>query len=110
VVDLEGVDNSAQDLLLLSPDIINLDVTAPDTMVAGRSRSFTASAGSMTLLMGFYDAVSGSLLARVVDSKAAHDSGYMQISNSVTNMADANRIFRKWAKILVEKTDAAHGK
>jgi hypothetical protein len=110
VVDLDGVDNSAQDLLLLRPAIINLDVTAPDTMTAGRSRTFTASAGSMTLLMGFYDAVSGSLLAQVVDAEAAHDMGHMQISNSVTNMADANRIFRKWAKILVEKTDAAHAK
>ena len=110
MVDLDGADNSAQDLLLLRPAIINLDVTAPDTMTAGRSRTFTASAGSMTLLMGFYDAVSGSLLARVMDAEAAHDTGYMQISNSVTNMADANRIFRKWAKILVKKTDAAHGK
>jgi hypothetical protein len=64
----------------------------------------------MTLLMGFYDAVSGSLLARVADAKAAHDRGHMQISNSVTNMSEANRIFRKWAKILVQKTDAAHGK
>lgn len=110
VVNLEGVDNSEQDLLLLRPAIINLDVTAPDTMTAGRSRTFTASAGSMTLLMGFHDAVSGSLLARVVDAEAARDTGYMQISNSVTNMSEANRIFRKWAKILVTKTDAAHGK
>jgi hypothetical protein len=110
VVDLDGADNSAQDLLLLSPAIINLDVTAPDTKTAGRSRTFTASAGSMTLLMGFYDAVSGSLLARVVDAEAARDKGYVQISSSVTNMADAKRIFRKWAKVLVEKTDAAHGK
>jgi hypothetical protein len=109
VVDLDGADNSAQDLLLLRPAIINLDVTAPDTMTAGRSRTFTASAGSMTLLMGFYDAVSGSLLARVADAEAAHDRGYVQISNSVTNMSEANRIFRKWAKVLVEKTDAAHG-
>jgi hypothetical protein len=110
VVDLNVGDNSAQDLLLLSPAIINLDVTAPDTMTAGRSRTFTASAASMTLLMGFHDAVSGSLLARVVDAEAARDRGYVQISNSVTNMADAKRIFRKWAKVLVEKTDAGHGK
>ena len=110
VVEFDGADNSAQDLLLLRPAIINLDVTAPDIMTAGRSRTFTASAGSMTLLMGFYDAVSGSLLARVVDAEAAHDRGFMQISNSVTNMAEASRIFRKWAQILVQKTDAAHGK
>jgi len=110
VVELDGADNSAQDLLLLRPAIINLDVTAPDTMTAGRSRTFTASTGSMTLLMGFYDAVSGSLLARVVDSETAHDRGYLKISNSVTNTTEANRIFHKWARILVQKTDAAHGK
>jgi hypothetical protein len=110
VVDYEGVDNSAQDLLVLRPAIVNLDVTAPDTMSPGMSRSFSASAGSMSLYLEFYDSVSSSLLGRVMDAEAARDAGYMSISNSVTNKSEADRILRKWAKLLVKKLDKVHGK
>jgi hypothetical protein len=110
VVEYEGVDNSTQDLLVLRPNIVNLDVAAPDTMSAGRTRSFTASAGSMTLYLELFDSVTSSLLGRVVDSEAARDPGYMSISNSVTNKAEADRIMRNWARLLVEKLDKVHGK
>jgi hypothetical protein len=110
VVDYDGVDNSAQDLLVLRPAIVNLDVTAPDTMSPGMSRTYTASAGSMSLYLEFYDSVSSSLLGRVMDAEAARDAGYMSISNSVTNKSEADRILRKWAKLLVKKLDKVHGK
>ena len=110
VVEYEGVDNSAQDLLVLRPAIVNLDVTAPDTMSPGMSRTYTASTGSMTLVLEFYDSVTSSLLGRVMDAEAVRDAGYMSISNSVTNKADADRIMRKWAKLLVKKLDKVHGK
>ncbi|MEH6592891.1 MAG: DUF3313 family protein [Halioglobus sp.] len=110
VVDYEGVDNSAQDLLVLRPAIVNLDVTAPDTMSPGMSRTYTASTGSMTLVLEFFDSVTSSLLGRVMDAEAVRDAGYMSISNSVTNKADADRIMRKWAKLLVKKLDKVHGK
>jgi hypothetical protein len=110
VVDYEGVDNTAQDLLVLRPAIVNLDVTAPDTMSAGRSRTYTTSTGSMTLVLEFYDAVTGSLMGRVMDAEAVRDASYMNISNSVTNKADADRIMRKWASLLVGKLDEVHGK
>lgn len=110
VVEYEGVDNSAQDLLVLRPNIVNLDVTSPDTMSTGRSRSYTASAGSMSLYLEFFDSVSSSLLGRVMDAESARDAGHMSISNSVTNKAEARRIMRKWAKLLVKKLDKVHGK
>lgn len=98
------------DVLALLPAIVNLDVSAPETMTAGRSRTYTASAGSMTLYMEFHDAVTGALLGRVVDSQAAPDMGHMQISNGVTNKAEADRLLRKWAKKLVERMDDVHGR
>lgn len=110
VVDYEGVDNSNQDLLVLRPAIVNLDVTAPDTRSPGRTRTFTASAGSMTLVLEFFDSVTSSLLGRVMDAEAARDRGNMHFSNSVTNKAEADRIMRKWARLLVEKLDEVHGK
>ncbi len=62
------------------------------------------------ILWEFRDAVTGALLGRVADSQKAPDTGYMQISNSVTNMAEADRMLRKWAKKLVERMDDVHGK
>ena len=110
VVEYEGVDNSAQDLLVLRPAIVNLDVTAPDTMSPGMSRTYTTSTGSMTLVLEFFDSVTSSLLGRVMDAEAVRDAGYMSISNSVTNKTDADRLMRKWARLLVEKLDEVHGK
>lgn len=110
VVSHDNFDNAADDLLLLTPAIINLDVTAPDVQTAGRSRSYTASAGAMTLYLEFHDALSGALLGRVLDSQRAPDRGYMSISNSVTNKSEADRMLRRWAQLLVAALDRVHGK
>ncbi len=110
VVPYEGIENAAEDLLLLTPAIVNLDVSAPDTQSPGRSRTYTASAGSMTIYLEFHDSISGELLGRVVDSRSVPDRGYMSISNSVTNKAEAERMLRRWAKSLVAGLDRAHGK
>jgi hypothetical protein len=33
----------------------------------------------------------------------------MRIANSVTNKADADRIMRRWANMLVDKLESVHG-
>lgn len=99
-----------EDLLLLLPAIADLDVTAPDTMTAGRSRSYTTSAGSMTLELELRDSISGDVLGRVEDSRDAPDHGHVRYSNSVTNKSEANRMLRRWAGMLVAALDRAHGK
>lgn len=87
-------------VLILRPGIINLDIAAPDTMEAGRTRSFSASAGQMTLFLELYDGVTGDLIARAVDPQQATDYGHVRIRNSVTNRADADRILKRWADTL----------
>jgi hypothetical protein len=91
------VSEAGTNVLVLRPAIVNLDVAAPDTMDAGRQRSFSTSAGSMTLYLELYDGVSGELLARVIDPQQIEDYGYMRIRNSVTNRADADRVLKRWA-------------
>jgi len=110
VVDGPIAKDDADDLLVLVPAIINLDVTSPDKKTAGRSYSFTASAGSMTLYMEFHEAASGALLGRALDAKAGPEMGSMTITNSVTNRAEASRMLRGWAKQLVNALDRANGK
>ncbi len=97
------------DTLVLRPAIVDLDVAAPDVGHAGRSYSFTASAGAMTLYLEFFDSVSSALLGRVVDRKNARDIGNIQMANRVTNKAEADRLFRKWAGLLIAKMDSVMG-
>ena len=98
------------DLLILLPAILNLDATAPDKMVAGRTRTFTTSAGSMTLYLEFHDGVGGALLGRALDSRAAPNTISMSISNAVTNRAEASRMVRHWAGLLVDALNSARDK
>ena len=109
VVDPATAENGPNDLLLLHPDILDLDVTAPDITSPGRTRTYTACGCSMTLSLELFDAMSGSLLARITDRKKAPDQRPMRITNSVTNKADADRIMRRWAKMLVDKLESVHG-
>lgn len=107
----EVVDTAGDDVLLVRPAIIDLDVTAPDTMTAGRSQTYTTRAGAATLFIELYDSVTGDILARAADRKEARTmGGYLTYSNRVTNTADARRMMRKWAKLLREGLDEFHGK
>ncbi|MGI9287827.1 MAG: DUF3313 family protein [Pseudomonadales bacterium] len=104
------VDTPANDVLLIRPVIIDLDVTAPDKMEAGRSRTFTSSAGAATLYLELYDSVSGEILARAIDRKAGRSYGHFQWSSRVRNSAEAKRIVRQWANLLRQRLDEMHGK
>ena len=96
------VEEPAPDVLLLRPALINVDVTAPDTMSASRSRTFVESAGAMTLYMELYDSATETLLARVVDPQA-DDPAWAQRADRVTNKAAADRILRDWAELLTKR-------
>ena len=98
------------DILVLRPAILDLVVTAPDTNSASRTRSYVASTGAMTLYMEFYDSVSSAILARVVDRQNSRDNGVLHLTSRVTNKAEANRLFKKWAGLLIAKLDAVTGK
>ena len=96
----EIVDYTGDDVLIVRPALVNLDVTAPDVMSASRSRVYVTSAGSMTLYMELYDSVTGDIIARVLDPEAADRGGFAMEANRVTNRAEADRILRKWAGLL----------
>ena len=96
------------DTLLVIPAIVDLYITAPDTMSAGRSRTYTANSGRMTLVLELRDSVTGETLARVVDTQSARNFGMMTITNRVTNNADARRAIRLWAQALRNGLDSLH--
>jgi hypothetical protein len=87
------------DVLRLSTAVINLYVNAPDTMSAGRSRTFTTDAGEATLVMEARDSMSGALLGRVLDRRETRGAGTVQMATSVTNVSDFRALFKSWASI-----------
>ncbi len=107
----EVVDVADYDVLLLRPAIIDLDINAPDRPTAGRSRTFTASAGAATLFIELFDSVNGTIIGRAIDRQAARRAGgRMSWSNGVTNMAEARRMFRGWADVLRDFLDQHYTK
>jgi len=97
----------AEDVLIVKPAIIDLDVKAPDVRSAGRVETFTTSAGSMTLYIELYDSETDDLLAKAVDRKADRDSGFMQWQTKVQNTAAAKKMMQPWAEALRTGLDDA---
>lgn len=97
----------ADDVLIVKPAIIDLNVNAPDLQKASRSATFSESAGSMTLYIELFDSVTGDLLAKALDPKADRNSGVMQWQTRVSNRAAGKRMMRPWAQALRNGLDEA---
>lgn len=104
------VDAPGENVLLLRPAIINLDVTAPETSYAGRSKTYAESAGEMTIYLEIYDSVTGDLLAKGMDRQADRERGFMQWQSRAQNTQAARTILKGWAESIVQALDKAHGK
>ena len=81
------------------PNIVNLDVTSPDLNSPSMSRSYSASAGAMTLYLELIDAETSEVLMRAYDSKADPDS-FVNYANRITNRQAADRMLKDWATRL----------
>jgi hypothetical protein len=103
----EIVDEMAENVMRITPHIVDLDVYAPDTATSGINRSFTESAGKMTLKLQIYDSVTGDLIVSASDRRESPRRGYMQWTTSVSNNADARRMLQRWAVGLRERLDKA---
>ncbi len=107
----EVVDVAADDVLVLRPAIIDLDITAPDVATAGRSRTFTTSTGAATMYVELFDSLTGDILGRAADRRSIRSAGgRVSWSNSVTNSADARRMFGRWADMFVAFLDSHYKK
>ena len=99
----------AEDVLMIKPAIINLDLIAPDTTSAGSTHSYSESAGKMTLYLELYDSVTNDLIAKALDRKKDRQTGYFKWQDRISNRAAANRILQVWANVLKEGLDEAMG-
>jgi len=105
------VDETGDDVLLLRPAIIDLDIAAPDTMSAGRSTVLTTTAGAATIYIKLFDSVSGRIIGRATDRQAIRDAGNsISWTNRAMNAAEARRVFGKWADQLRKFLDQHYTK
>ncbi|MEE4219073.1 MAG: DUF3313 family protein [Xanthomonadales bacterium] len=106
----EIVDQAGEDVLRITPHIVDLDIYAPDTRSSMNSRSYTDSSGRMTLKLELRDSETGDLIAAASDRRESPYRGYAQWTTSVSNKADARRMLQKWAVGLRERLSEATGK
>ena len=90
------------DVLRLRTAVIDLDVAAPETMTPGRTRTYSTEAGEATIVLEARDSMSGAILGRAVDRRAAGDMSFVYRRTSVSNRADFSRMFRAWAEHSAE--------
>ena len=105
----EIVTEAGDGVLAITPNIVDLFINAPDVPTAGRSKTYTMDAGSMTLVLQVNDAVTGTLLAVAFDKRRS-GSSTMQWATSVSNRAAAETMLKGWAEQLKRELDAARAK
>ena len=95
------VDEAGEDVLLLRPAIIDLDIAAPDIPSGGRTRTYTTTTGAATLYIELFDSVTGDIVGRSVDRQVVRSRGKtLTLSTSATNVQEARRMFGRWADQL----------
>jgi hypothetical protein len=87
-------------VLRVTVGILNVTVTAPDTMSSVGMNAVT-SAGQATLLVEARDSLTNQLLGRGVDQQIAGDTIVGQIASSATNWGAFDDLFKTWAKETV---------
>lgn len=105
----EIVTEAGDGVLAITPNIVDLFINAPDVPNAGRSKTYTMDAGSMTLVLQVNDAVTGTLLAVALDKRRS-GSSTIQWATSVSNRAAADSMLKGWAEQLKRELDAARSK
>jgi hypothetical protein len=102
----EVVTEPGPNVLLLTPVLVDVSVNAPDTMQAGRSYTYTLEAGEATMALEARDAETGQLLGRAVDKRRTGETGTFQWTTRVSNRAEFQRVFDRWAGILADGMDS----
>lgn len=107
----EMAEEPDDDVLLVRPAIVDLDVKAPDprNMNSMWSRVYTEEAGEATLVIELYDSVTKQILVRAVDHKydIGDSFGMGMPRTQSSNIMDARDAFASWAKMLANGLDKA---
>jgi hypothetical protein len=99
----ELTDEGGENVLRITPYIVDLNVYSPDPRSApGIQRSYAEAAGRMTLKLHMYDSHTGDLIAVFSENRETMRRGYVQWTNTVTNRKEFRLLLQSWAKELRE--------
>jgi hypothetical protein len=96
-----------EDVLVILPAIIDLDVIFPDVPGTRNQRSLIASVGSMMLYMELIDSITGDKMVKAVDIKYDRTPVRTGIRTAVRNKAAAKDMLGEWAELLRLALDEA---
>jgi len=97
-------------VLHLSASIADLYVNAPDRYSAWTTKTFTRDAGQATLALEARDAVSGTLLARVVHRGTAREISRINPASDVSNRFWFDTLFRRWTADCIAEFEASRNR
>ncbi len=101
------VDGVAEDVLIVHPAIVDLNILSPDTPGTRGTRGAVASVGSMSLYMELIDSVTGDVMVKAFDNKYDRSRTRIQAPNKVRNEAAATEMLGEWAELLRLALDEA---
>jgi len=99
------VDEPGPDVLLIRGGLLDVVSYVPPEPV-GNAEIYLSRVGEATLVLEVRDSLTGAILLRAVDRRAAEDAarGFSN-SNRVSNTAEFRRLARAWGRILREGLD-----
>jgi len=97
-------------VLRLSASVADLFVNAPDRYSPWTVKTFTRDAGQATLLLEARDAVSGTLLARVVHHGTAREISRINAASDVSNRFWFETLFRRWTADCIAEFEAGRNR
>lgn len=95
-------EDSGEDVMRITPKIVDLNINAPDRMRDGIGYALTDSQGNMTLELEIHDSLSGTLLASVHQYTEDRQKGWLEWTTQGTNKRAAGFILTRWASDLRE--------
>jgi len=102
----EIVDKAGPDVLMIRGGLLDVVSYVPRGSVGSNTVILISLLGEATLLLELRDSLTGKILARSVDRRAAENRGVnTPRTNNVTNPSEIRRIIRFWARRLREGLD-----
>ena len=99
-------DKPGPDVLIIRGGLHDIVSRVPPEMV-GRGEIYLRSVGEATLVLEVVDSLSGEVIARAIERRAAEQPGGQMVrSNTVTTFAEVRRLARTWATRLRKGLDS----
>ena len=99
-------DASGPDVLIIRGCLNDIGSQVPPDII-GRGDIYLSSVGEITLILEVVDSMSGEVIFRAVERRAAERGGGMAMrSNSVNTRSEVRRLIRRWATTLRDGLDS----